>query len=125
MNASQYVGTKNILNCSIHRTTKKKQQHQAQHPHQQGILQQSLSQTMKTFNKSTMPLQTHHHAPPPILHVSHSLIRKLLPLGLSGSSQYGHPPPSIDQVMQPHLSNATHHIVHVATEEEFWSHIKV
>jgi hypothetical protein len=30
------------------------------------ILQQSSSQTMKTFNKSTMPLQTHHHAPPPI-----------------------------------------------------------
>jgi hypothetical protein len=30
------------------------------------ILQQNSSQTIKIFNKSTMPLQTHHHAPPPI-----------------------------------------------------------
>ncbi len=73
-----------------------------------------------------MPLQTHHHVPPPILHPSHSLIGKPPPPGLSGFSQYGHPPPlSIDQVMQPHLSNATHHLVHVRTKEEFWSHIKV
>jgi hypothetical protein len=103
------------------------QQHQAHHPHQQGILQQSSSQTMKAFNKSTMPLQTHHHAPPPILHASHSLTGKPPPPGLSGSSQYGHrpPPPSIDQVMQPHPSKATHHLVHLGTEEEFWSHTKV
>ncbi len=73
-----------------------------------------------------MPLQTRQHSPPPILHVSHSLIGKPPPPGLSCFSQYGHPfPPSIDQVMQPHLSNATHHLVHVGTEEEFWSHIKV
>ncbi len=72
-----------------------------------------------------MPLQTHHHAPPPILHVSHSLTRKPPPPGLSNSSEYGHPPPSIDQVMQPHLNNATHHLVHLGIEEEFWSHTKV
>ncbi len=102
------------------------QQHQAHHPHQQGVLQQSSSQTMKAFNKSTMPLQTHHHAPPPILHASHSLTGKPPTPGLSGSSQYGHPPPpSIDQVMQPHPSKATHHLVHLGTEEEFWSHTKV
>jgi hypothetical protein len=102
------------------------QQHQTHHPHQQGILQQSSSETTNTFNKSTMPLETHHHAPPPILHVSHSLIKKPPPPELSSSSQYGHPPlPSINQVLQPHLSNATHHLVHVGTKEEFWSHIKV
>jgi hypothetical protein len=27
--------------------------------------------------------------------------------------------------MQPHLSNVTHHLVHLGTEEEFWSHTKV
>jgi hypothetical protein len=27
--------------------------------------------------------------------------------------------------MQPHLSNATHHLVHLGIEEEFWSDIKV
>jgi len=27
--------------------------------------------------------------------------------------------------MQPHLSNVTHHLVHLGTEEEFWSHVKV
>jgi len=27
--------------------------------------------------------------------------------------------------MQPHLSNATHHLVHLGTKEEFWSHTKV
>jgi hypothetical protein len=27
--------------------------------------------------------------------------------------------------MQPHLSNVTHHLVHLGIEEEFWSHIKV
>jgi hypothetical protein len=73
-----------------------------------------------------MPLQTHHHAPPPILHVNHSLTWKPPPPGLSNFSQYGHPlPPSINQVMQPHLSNATHHLVHLGTKEEFWSHTKV
>ncbi len=73
-----------------------------------------------------MPLQTHHHVLPPILHVNHSLTRKPPPLGLSSSSQYGHPPPLlIDQVMQPHMSNGTHHFVHLGTEEEFWSHTKV
>jgi hypothetical protein len=51
---------------------------------------------------------------------------KPLPPRLSGSSQYGHPPPpSIDQVMQPHLNNATHHFVHLGIEEEFWSYTKV
>jgi len=87
------------------------QQHKAHHPHQQGILQQRSSETMNTFNKSTMPLQTHHHALPP---------------RLSSSSQYRHPPPlSINQVIQSHLSNATHYFVHVGTKEEFWSDIKV
>jgi hypothetical protein len=58
--------------------------------------------------------------------VSHSLTMKPPPPGLLGSSQYGHPPPpSIDQVMQPHLSNVTHHIVHLGTKEEFWSHTEV
>jgi hypothetical protein len=82
---------------------------------------------MKTFNKSTLPLQTHHHAPTPILHLSHSLTGRCPPPGLSGSSQYGHPPPlpSIDQIMQPHLSKVTHHLVHLGTKEEFWSHTKV
>ncbi len=73
-----------------------------------------------------MFMQTHHHAPPSILHVSHSLIGKPSLPRLSSSSQYGHSPLlSIDQVMQPHTSNATHHIVHLGIEEEFWSHIKV
>jgi hypothetical protein len=58
--------------------------------------------------------------------VSHSLTWKPPPPGLSSSFQYGHPPlPSIDQVMQPHLSNVAHHLVHIGTEEEFWSHTKV
>jgi hypothetical protein len=48
------------------------------------------------------------------------------PLGLSIFFQYGHPPPFlINQVSQPHLSNATHHLVHLGIEEEFWSHTKV
>ncbi len=102
------------------------EQHQVHHPHQQGILQKNSSQIMKTFNKSTTPLQTHHHALPPILHVSHSLTRKPPPPRLSSSFQYGHPPlPSIDQAMQPHLSNVTRHLVHLGIKKEFWSHIQV
>ncbi len=101
-------------------------QHQAHRPCQQGICKQNSSQTMKTFNKSTMFMQTHHHAPPSILHVSHCLIGKPPLPRLSSSSQYGYSPlPSIDQVMQPHSSNATHHLVHLGIEEEFWSHVKV
>jgi hypothetical protein len=58
--------------------------------------------------------------------VSHSLVGKPPPPWLSCYFQYGHPPPpSIDQVMQPHLNNVTHHFVHLGTEEEFWSHTKV